>query len=330
MEIIPHVKQFLRPSNQTFIRFNALMGRFKHPVWVLGAGRSGTTWLCNMLCERRKYRFLFEPFHPAHNAEADFLAGHLYFRAAELYPRLKNLADKVFNGTTFFPSSDPSNKHKLFDGMLVKDISANLFAYALHKLKPNIDPILIIRNPFSVALSRQNKPDWAWFNDPESLLQQDSLRQDYLKPYEKLILEISKTEDFILKQILIWSIIHFVPLQQFNPQNLQIVFYEDLLQYTTRELHRLEGALKGSLSSPSTGVTDQVKYKPSSTTGLTENDLRKKSPSDWKKYITKEQLTHGNMILDLFGLNFLYDEHGYPTVAPERVITEMQKFPGKI
>lgn len=324
MMILQQLKHFLRPSNKTFIRLSNLLGRFKHPVWVIGAGRSGTTWLCNMMSSRQKYRFLFEPFHPSHNPEADFLPNHLYIRPRESNPKLEELANKIFTGKEYFPGSDSANKHKLFDGLLVKDISANLFSYALCENTPEIDPVLILRNPFAVALSRQNKPEWGWFNEPEEFLNQNNLVLDYLEPCKKLILNISKSDDFILKQILIWSVIYYVPLRQFSADQLQIVFYEDLLQHTDRELQRLENSLRSNSAASKTPLLNDTKYRPSKTTGLTSSDLRKKTPSDWQRHISKEQYTRGTTILEQFGLNFLYDENGNPAVSPAEILTRIQ------
>lgn len=316
MRVLQHIKQLLRPSNQTFIAANALIGRFKHPVWVIGAGRSGTTWLCNLMCSRHKYRFLFEPFHPSHNPEAKFLPEHYYLKPGESNPKLDKLAKKVFNGSAFFPNSDPANKHKLFDGLLVKDITANLFAYSLRKINPSIDIILLIRNPFAVALSRQNKPKWEWFNRPEALLMQQQLKRDFLEPFKEFITGISSKDDFILKQILLWSVTHYIPLQQFRKNQIQIVFYEDLVHHTSHELYRIETALRNKSSEFQDALSEDIKYRPSKTTSLSSKQLRKKSPSDWKNHINEHQLTQGNMILEKFGLNFLYDENGYPAVAP--------------
>jgi len=323
MNILPYVKHTLRPSNQTFIRLSALLGRFKHPVWVIGAGRSGTTWLCNLMCARHKYRFLFEPFKASHNPETGFLPAHYYLRPGASNTRLLKLSDKVFNGRTFFPDLDFANKHKLFDGLLVKDISANLFSYSLQKVKPEIDLILIIRNPFAVALSRQNKQDWEWFKQPEIFLNQKHLKVDYLEPFKDLILEISKTDNYILKQILIWSITHYVPINQFSSNQMQVVFYEDLVTYTSRELQRLENELRNKRPSSQTELADSTIYHPSRTTSLTSAELKSKSPVDWKNHIREKDLTYGNMILKQFDLDFLYRENGYPAISPKEVLNKV-------
>lgn len=320
METLRHVKHLLRPSNKTFIRLSGLLGRFKHPVWVIGAGRSGTTWLCNLISAQSNYRFLFEPFHSAHNPEADFLPNHYYLRPGETDPRLMQLADNVFGGSTYFPDLDRANKHKLFDGLLIKDISANLFSYAINRVKPKIKPILIIRHPFAVALSRQRKPEWNWFNEPEEFLNQKTLMQDYPEIRENLIREISNTGDFFLNQILIWSVIHTVPLKQFGNSELHVLFYESLVQNTEKELRRIAAYL--GKKSPAAGnvLNENIKYQPSRTTGLSEDELRKKSAVEWQNYVSDEHRFRGNEILKQFGLDFLYDDNGYPAISPLDVL----------
>jgi len=325
MDKLQRLKHFLRPSNQTFIHFSTLLGRFKHPVWILGSGRSGTTWLCDLMRAKRKYRFLFEPFHSAHNRAADFLPGHFYLRPGVPDHQVKQLADDVFDGSTFFPEPDRANKHKLFDGLLVKDITANLFSYAIHRAKPEIDLILIIRNPFAVALSKLNKPGWKWYNDPAGFLKQEALMKDYLFPQEELIRNISGSDDYILNQILIWAVIHYVPLKQFSNKQLQIVFYEDLVENTDRELWKLEKSLRSRPRANNTALPDGIKHRPSKTTRLSAGELQSRSLTDWKRRISKEQLIRGNLILEQFGLDFLYDENGSPDIAPSEVLNKMQK-----
>jgi hypothetical protein len=316
------LKDLLRPSNQTFIRLSAAMGRFNHPVWIIGAGRSGTTWLSDLLRASQPYRFLFEPFHSSHNPKAHFLPAHQYLRPGDAYPLFDELADSIFDGKTYIPRYDHANKFKLFHGMLAKDITANMVSFAVYEKKPEIDLILLIRNPFAVALSRQKKMEWNWFNEPILFLKQQYLFDDYLMPFDDLIRDVSKIGDYFLNQILIWSIIHYVPLQQFSNHQMQVVFYEDLLLNTDDELQRLKASLRNKGSSHHNVLEESIKFQPSRTTNLSSDEIRDKSPEDWMSEIDEKRLAHGRFILKQFGLQFLYDESGFPAVLPTEVLNK--------
>lgn len=96
-----------------------------------------------------------------------------------------------------------------------------------------------MRNPFSVALSTYKTKDSGWFTDPLVLLNQTALFEDYLHPFEDAIRKISIGNDYILCQILIWSIINYVPLRQFKLCQIHICFYEDIINDPNREISKI-------------------------------------------------------------------------------------------
>ena len=74
----------------------------------------------------------------------------------------------------------------------------------------------------------QSKKDWVWMTDPMKFLDQPELVEDYLLPFIPLINEVSERGDYLEKLLLIWCIINYIPLKQFNKEELLIVFYEDV------------------------------------------------------------------------------------------------------
>src|SRR5688572_637852 len=51
---------------------NYRLGNYRERLWLIGDGRSGTTWAANLLNHRGRYRQLFEPFHPQMVSAASF------------------------------------------------------------------------------------------------------------------------------------------------------------------------------------------------------------------------------------------------------------------
>jgi len=81
-------------------------------------------------------------------------------------------------------------------------------------------PKSLFRCPFE-----KQKKEWYWVTDP-LLLTQKNLYEDYLRPFEDLIRKTGESNDYILRQILICSIINHIQLKQFAPDQIHITFYE--------------------------------------------------------------------------------------------------------
>jgi hypothetical protein len=96
---------------------------------------------------------------------------------------------------------DQENDMGLWRGVVIKDIFANLFARWAWDEARHIKPILLIRNPFSVALSKQRARRMRWMDDLSALFIQEALFEDFLRAREELALRCR--DDFILRQIFI-------------------------------------------------------------------------------------------------------------------------------
>jgi hypothetical protein len=177
---------------------------------------------------------------------------------------------------------------------------------------------MLIRNPFAVALSKYKKKDWFWMTNPEELLTQSALFEDYLYPFEDLIRDAGN--DYIEKQILIWSIIHYVPLLQFKEEQICIVFYEDIYEYPDRELPVIFDFIKsGTNDHLDNKGWSEILNRPSRYSRMESNILKGKSPiTSWKNELSARQIDNGYRILSRFGLEYLYDEN----VKPQREVLD--------
>jgi hypothetical protein len=217
---------------------NYLLGRYRRDViWVVGDGRSGTTWLSSIINWRGRYREMFEPFHPALVPIMRSLRPFQYVRVGSLGGEFRDLVDMVFSGRLRDARVDSQTAPHLHSGLLVKDIFVQLFVAAvLHEL-PAIKLVLIIRNPINVALSKLKLRSWWWPEDPRLFLDQENLIKDYLHPFEAQIANCSS--DFLVCQVMIWAILHYVLLRQRPQYRAHVVFYESLRTSPERELTKL-------------------------------------------------------------------------------------------
>ena len=191
---------------------------------------------------------MFEPFHPFGRYAMDFLTPLLYMRPDVSNELLSKAAEEVFSGRFTNSRVDGANCSLLHQGLIIKDVFANLFAYWAAQRFPWLKIVLLVRNPFAVALSKRKTRDWSWVKDPLELLSQEALRADYLAPYEDLILKVSREGTFLERQILIWTVVNLVPLQQFRLGDLYVAFYEDVVSDPQGEIARMQDFTKPDAS----------------------------------------------------------------------------------
>ncbi|MCG8345899.1 MAG: sulfotransferase domain-containing protein [Chlorobiales bacterium] len=311
------------PLQKVIFSTNYLLNNYKEIVWLIGDGRSGTTWLASLINYRKKYREMFEPFHPWLDERMGFFMPHLYMRENNENANLKMAAEEVFTGKYMYERVDAGNYSMLYNGLLVKDIFANLFSYWISTRYPEIKIILLIRNPFAVALSKCKKKNWLWLNDPMALLDQKDLYDDYLQPFEDVIRKTRCENDYLLCQILIWSIVNYVPLRQFDPGKVQVVFYEDVVTNPGHEVSKIFDFIRKGQYQRQVKLSDKVINKPSKYAGKESNIIKGTSPlTSWKQEMTPRQIERGMGILEKFGFDELYDDSSMPD---RNVINSIQK-----
>jgi len=285
-------------------------GGYDETVWVIGAGRSGTTWLSSLINSNGDYRQLFEPFHPVHVPEMRGTPFHLYLRPEDLSAPLCDFAGQVFSGRYFHRWTERENHRFLYRSLLVKDVFCNLLAAWMTQHFSCLKVILLIRNPFAVALSKQKKQEWHWMTAPSEFLRQEKLCKDHLDPFRDLLERVG--EDYIERQILIWSVLHYVPLRQFAPDQLQVVFYEDMVRKPVEQLTKISRYLHPGTEEEV--VLSSESFQKLSRVAGGESTLNTgKSPLfSWESELSVGQINRGMEILGRFGLDDLYKGGALP------------------
>lgn len=294
---------------------NYHLGNYENLVWLVGDGRSGTTWLGSLINWDKQYRELYEPVHPGHVRQARKFGFHPYLRANDQTSHTGKFLDSVFSGKFKHFRADVSTPHLTYKGLFVKDIFANLLVGWVHQNIPAAKKIMVIRQPFSAALSKRRHQHWIWMTDPKQFLDRPALMQDYLAPFEHLISRAG--DDFIENQILIWAIIHYVPFQQLDADSLYVLFYENLFRHPEEELRKLFDFLgeDTSVALKEDRLLAKI-HKPSRSQSEKFSTLSASSPLDvWKNELRPEQIDNGLKILEAFGLDKLYGLNSLPNEA---------------
>ncbi len=282
---------------------------YRETVLLAGTGRSGTTWVGNIINYANTYRLMFEPFHSIEVELVSHFKYRQYLRPDNRDTRFLEPAKAIVSGRVRNPWIDAFNRKVIAKKRLIKDVRANHLLKWIKTNFPEIPVILLLRHPCAVASSKL-KLDWN--THLEDFLSQDELMEDFLAPFEPHIENANTVFD---KHIFLWCIENYVPLRQFKAGEIHLAFYEHFCTRPAVEVERLFSFLGETYDAE---VFNVVK-KPSalgrkesaivSDEGLTDS---------WRKYLTGEQIHRAVEILTLFGLQRIYSEDSMPLVSDQR------------
>jgi len=281
-------------------------------VWLLGDGRSGTTWIMKLINHESRYITMFEPFHPEKIQQISDIKPNLFVPSEATNDVLKDFYKRVFEGDYIDPRISSKRKISVGLGVLVKDIFANLMAHSVCRQFSEVKPILLIRNPFAVAVSKLKKESWSWANTPNVFLNQVSLNEYLSSEHLTIISRLEKSNNPFMNQILTWAIINYIPLRQFSSDELQVIFYEHFYLNATEEICRLNHYINcGDCST----LPRDLLCNPVKKNDFQSNLVHGKSPlSAWREVLSGSQMNDANVVLESFGLAGLYSSADLPDV----------------
>lgn len=280
-------------------------GDINRSIIIAGVGRSGTTWLANIIASQLPCRIMWEPFNP-HTVEAfskfnDFL----YLCPTDPAPELYEYTRTVLKGDIRHAWIDREISRILVDYRIIKEIRANLFLSWLHKKFPSVPLIFIIRHPCAVVLSRM-EANWGADEDFNALMTQSELIDDHLKDRMDLIESARSTES---RHAVLWAIQHLVPIKQFQHEPLNIVFYENLCLKPDQEIPRIFQIIGHEVDA---SVYKYLKV-PSRTTirtsAVVTGDNR---VTKWKEKLSKKQIDDILSVVRDFNLDYIYGDQAIP------------------
>ena len=216
------------------------------PIVVAGSGRSGTTWLLDLLAMQRSIRPVFEPLHFKNVPKTRHLWG-LYLREDETHEPLETFLSKVFyhrpdrawfswmtcrvDWDTPIWNRPTAYRHGMkhwrpqATRRAIKFIKASLMLPWMQRRFPS-KLIYITRHPCAVLSSRK---EMGWGGNPHRFLEQPHLAEDYLAEHQEWIEEAG--ESLFKKLTLVWCIENMVPQRQIDNGELAVhwLTYEDLV-----------------------------------------------------------------------------------------------------
>lgn len=278
---------------------------YRNCIVLAGNGRSGTTWVSDIINYKNEYRYIFEPFHPHKVGICKRFRYRQYLRPDNRDLQFTEPVKAILAGRVRNRWTDSQNRRFLCKKRLVKDIRANHLLKWIQVNFPGVPIILLLRHPCAVANS---KLQLNWETHLEEFLAQRELMEDFLNPFRK---EIEQARSTFEKHVFMWCIENYVPLNQFKRGEIHLAFYENFCETPRQEIDRLfsflgekfDERIFQNLSEPSS----QSRKNSAIFTGESLID-------SWRKHVNKEQLERALEILSLFGLNRIYSRDSIPNM----------------
>jgi len=278
----------------------------RRSIFLAGTGRSGGTWLCDILNQRNEYRLIFEPFHPKRAPWMKPFGERRYLRPEEEDPEFLELARSIVTGKVRHAWTERFNRRFVAHQRLIKEDYANLMLKWLHVNFPGMPLILLLRHPCAVALSFVTH-DYKGAVMP--LLEREKLVEDFLHPY---VDEIRKARDVFERTLFLWCVEALVPLRQFRPGEVHVVFFENLVRNPESEIAGLLSHLGKSTDDRPLDLeklrTPSLAARRATSAVWTGAD----PVESWQSKVSDAQRRRALEILSLFGLDAIYTDASLP------------------
>jgi hypothetical protein len=275
---------------------------------VAGSGRSGTTWLANIISRQMPCRIMFEPFHSMHIRDYSKFHYFQYMRPAEQNYDLLLYCHKILSGNIRNKWIDREIDHILPKYRLIKDIRTNLFLKWFSNNFPNVPILYIIRHPCAVALSFIEL-SWSVELDITSFLSQGKLIDDFL--LEKL--DIIRSAKTIEERIAVfWCISNLIPLSHFSPNDLNIFFYENICAQPHIEIPRIFGVAKHQHDE---SVFKYLEHPSTTSQDISAIVTGESRIERWKEKLSSKQINNILSIVRSFEMDHIYGDSSMPVIG---------------
>lgn len=280
---------------------------YRNSIFLAGTGRSGTTWVSDIINYRHEYRYIFEPFFPDRVDLCRNVKPIQYLRPDDRDPYYLEAATVILSGKIKNQWTDQYHRSFISGKRLVKDIRANLLLKWIHTNFPEIPIVLLLRHPCAVAKSQLRGKHWD--ADLDLFLSQEDLMEDFLAPFAH---HLEGAQSDFERHVFRWCIQNYVPLKQFKQGEIHLAFYENFCETPEQEIDRLFAFL-------GRGYDDAVFSKLQKPSPVTRQDSAVVSGSSlidsWREQISAEQIERAVEILSLFGLDRIYSHDSMPRMA---------------
>lgn len=274
-------------------------------IILAGSGRSGTTWVGNIIAANPGFQVIFEPSDFRRVPEAACLPLFPYARLEGAYPHWEIFFRDVLSGRVRNSWTDREGKRWWARRFLIKEIRANLMLGWIDRtFHPKI--VYMTRHPCAVVLSRMKLK---WETHLDVFIDQKQLVADYLDPFMGIIR--GARTDF-QKQAVMWCVENLVPLRQLPNHPWVFCTYEHLYCSPEVETRRIlaELGLRHTWFTQRAIKRISVVTRPDSSVQSGQNPL-----VEWQNELSHADIADILAIIHAFGIT-LYGPGPMPDHSP--------------
>lgn len=275
------------------------------PILILGHGRSGTTWVGNVLARARRTLYYFEPASPLVSGLGGAETWFRYLPPGASDPQFERIFDPVFQGLR--PQKRGWRRaswHRLMPGyrIVVKDVAALMsVAWLAARYQPHV--VILVRHPCATVLS-EIKQGVSPNESKALILAQKDLIRDHLTPYLPVLERASAPLETFAA---IWAARYRVVenLHQVHP-DWQFVFYEDLCLDPHQEFRKIFERVGLGWSE---AVSAYVEHSSSAEQGGMYSGMRvsREQVDKWRRQLTTDEIAGVRAAVRPFNLPFYQD-----------------------
>lgn len=275
-----------------------LSSDYRDSLVLAGTGRSGTTWISEVINYRNEYRLMDEPDRNGRIESFAHFNAIQYIRPDDDNPAFLEPLRSALTGRLRNDWADRFNTRIVSSKRLVKFIRASLYLKWLINHFPELRVALLLRHPCAVCLS-QSKLDWE-IDLHDILLVQPQLMADFLEPFRE---QIAAADTLFEKRLWMWCVENYVALSQLEPGDVHLAFYELFCEEPEREIEKLFNFYGKEWDAN----IYQAMRKPSNSSKMDSAVVTGKNRIDsWTAHITDEQRQLAARMLKQFGLDAIY------------------------
>jgi hypothetical protein len=209
---------------------------------LVSSGRSGSTWLSEVLVEAFSCRMIFEPLRRDRVPLSADVHWGPYAEPGRADPELARVMERIVTGRIRSQWTDQFNRYRLPRRRLVKEIRVTTLLPWMSARYPEMPIIYLLRHPVASAWSASELGWDSYFSEFEH---QRALMEGPLSPWRDVIARHAVDPDLFHRHVLRWCMENVVPIGQLSPGSVHVVFYEDLVEDPEGELRRLARYLGG-------------------------------------------------------------------------------------
>lgn len=292
----------------------------RRALLLAGSGRSGSTWLSEVLVEAYRCRVVFEPWRLDRLRPPGMPAWGCYVDPDADDPELRDAFERILAGRCRSRWTDQANRQRLARSRVVKEIRANTLLPWVVAQFPRTPVVYLLRHPVPSALSAAAL---GWDPQLEDFLDQGPLLEGPLAPFAELARRHAAGDDLFHRHVLRWCLENVVPVELLAPGSAHVVFYERAAEDPRAEFDRVCGFLArfadagwsaAPRRSPDFGRQSLTNYRGS----RVRHGPAGAAP--WLDQVDPGALGRAVDLVAAFGLDRLYGAGPAPLVDPDRVL----------